>query len=188
MNVAGIDEAGRGCIYGPVYAGCVIWDERITHKLLKDSKKLSIRQRNIAYEFIIEHAIDYGIGYATANEIDSMNILNATFLAMHRAIENTSLHIDKLLIDGTQFKEYKNIPYECHIKGDDKFKCISAASILAKVEHDKFIEDNINENLEKYSLKSNKGYCTKAHMDAVKYYGRTEGHRYSFKLPFEKLK
>lgn len=186
MNVAGIDEAGRGCIYGPVYAGCVIWDERITHQLLKDSKKLSPRQRKIVFEFILENAIDYGIGYSTAHEIDSVNILNATFLAMHRSIDNTSSHIDKLLIDGTQFKEYRNIPYECHIKGDDKFKSISAASILAKVSHDRFIEEHMNENLEKYALRKNKGYCTKDHMNAVELYGRTEEHRCSFKLPFEK--
>lgn len=187
MN-AGVDEAGKGCIYGPVYAAAVIWDDNISHIYLKDSKKLSKKQKSVVYDFILENAIDYGIGYSTAKEIDKIGIHKANINAMHRALDGLSLNVDKILVDGNVFIKYKDIEYKCVIGGDNIHKNIMAASILAKVSHDKCINELVdnNEDLEKYNLRFNVGYCTKAHIDAVKMYGRTSHHRHSFKLPFEK--
>ena len=189
MN-AGVDEAGKGCIFGPVYAAAVIWDPAIDHPYLKDSKKLTKKQRVFMYDFVLENAIDYGIGYSTNECIDNINIHKANMKAMHKAIDNLSLDIDHLYIDGNIFDTYKCISHSCIVGGDALYKNIMAASILAKVSHDKHIETLINEypSLDKYHLCSNMGYATAQHIKAVETYGRSEFHRHSFKLPFEKHK
>ena len=187
MN-AGIDEAGRGCIFGHVFASAVLWDDSITHNLLKDSKKLSKNQRLIMYDFILDNAIDYGIGFSTNLEIDSLNINNANILAMHRALNNLQLSPDFIYVDGISFSPYNNIPHECFIGGDNLFNSISAASILAKVSHDTHINEELakNNSWHIYGLSTNMGYATKIHCDSVQQNGRTSLHRHSFKLPFEK--
>uniref|UniRef100_A0A6C0F8C5 Ribonuclease HII n=1 Tax=viral metagenome TaxID=1070528 RepID=A0A6C0F8C5_9ZZZZ len=187
MNAC-LDEAGRGCIYGSVYAAAVIWNDEIKHKYLKDSKKLTLLQRKSMYDFIIDNAIDFSIQFATSQEIDQMNILNATQLAMHRALDELTIDFDEIYVDGNYFKPYKNYMYSCIIKGDSTICGISAASILAKVTHDDYIEScvDIDESLKKYSLNSNKGYCTQQHCKAVQKFGKTLNHRLTFRLPFEK--
>ena len=184
MNV-GVDEAGRGCIYGPVSAGAVIWDDRITHEYLRDSKTLSKRQKAIMYDFVLEHAIDYGVALVHADVIDSHNILQATQSAMHSALDSLSLDFDLIQVDGNFFKPYKVHAHECIIKGDSKVKSIAAASILAKVTHDNWILDHIVNDSEEdqYSLRSNMGYCTKKHVIAVRNFGQHLHHRKTFKLP-----
>ena len=183
MNV-GVDEAGRGSMFGPVVAAAVIWDPSITHIWLKDSKKLSKIQRKLMFDFVKTNCIDYGIGFATESEIDELNILQATQLAMHRALENINLLFDKIQIDGNYFKPWNNVSFECIIKGDQLYSNISAASILAKETRDSYI-DNIVEKesfLNVYDLKNNKGYLTKTHMKAIKENGVSKFHRQTFSL------
>ena len=153
MNV-GLDEAGRGCVFGPVVASAVIWNDEITHKYLKDSKKLTENQRLFMYDFITDNAIDYSVSSIDNNEIDKHNILQSTQTAMHNCLDSLSLEFDKIFIDGNYFKPYKLIEYECVIKGDDKIPGISAASILAKVSRDKYITElcEAHTELEKYNL------------------------------------
>jgi len=179
-----LDEAGRGSLIGDVYAGAVIWNPLITHKNLKDSKKLSKKQRNEMYEFIKQNAIDYAIGFATNDEIDQLNILNATHLAMHRALDGLKETFEFIKVDGNRFKKYQNIHHECIINGDAIESGISAASILAKVEHDRHIESLVQENLEleKYDLFHNMGYGTKNHINAIHLHGHTQWHRKTFKF------
>ena len=192
MLSVGVDEAGRGCIFGPVFAACVIWNDDIEHKLLKDSKKLTKNQRNYMYDFIIGNAIDYGISYSTSAEIDKHNILQATQIAMHRALDKVTLDYDQIFVDGNYFNtyfsnscsEYKS--HTCIVKGDQILKSISAASILAKVSHDNWIEKHSN-MFPEYNLSQNMGYCTKQHVEAVKQYGKSLEHRHTFKLPYEKI-
>ena len=187
--VAGVDEAGRGCIFGRVYAAAVIWNDSIHHPLLKDSKKLTKKQRSIMRDYILDNAIDYSIGYATHEEIDSLNILHATQKAMHDALNGLTLDIDHIYVDGNFFKFYKDVEHTCVIGGDNVRLDIAAASILAKTSHDLWIQDVVSQDplLERYSLDKNMGYCTKAHETAVRTYGRSSYHRKTFKLPFEKL-
>jgi len=193
MNV-GVDEAGKGSIFGPVYAAAVIWNPEIHHDYLKDSKLLTKNQRNMMYEFVMENAIDFGIAYSTNIEIDSFGINKANMNAMHGAIDLISLDYDHIYVDGILFSEYKNkssgiiAKHSCIIDGDALIPAISAASILAKVAHDRHIDCLLETNPEyfKYKIYTNKGYCTSAHVDAVKIYGKTKHHRMSFKLPFEK--
>ena len=196
---AGIDEVARGCLFGRVYAGVVIWnpnllenfddDKEIEEKinLIKDSKKLSKIKRKELRHFIEEYAIDYAVAYVENDEIDKINILNATLLAMHKALEKLTITPDTLLVDGNCFKEYyrdgRKLDYECIIQGDATYKSIAAASILAKVYHDEYIEELCKENeyLMKYDLLNNMGYGTQKHRDTIKQYGVTEYHRKSFK-------
>jgi ribonuclease HII len=200
---AGIDEVARGCLFGRVYAAVVIWnphlldnldndieiEENIAEKinLIKDSKKLSKIKRQELREFIEEHAIDYGIAYVENDEIDKINILNASLLAMHKALDDLTVVPDALLVDGNCFKEYyrdgHKIDYECVIKGDNTYTSIAAASILAKVYHDEYIKElcKDNEDLVKYDLLNNMGYGTLKHRNAIKKYGVTCLHRKSFK-------
>jgi len=186
---AGVDEAGRGPLFGRVYVGVCIWNPEIKTDLIRDSKKLSIRKRLIAYDFIKENAIDYTVAWEDEKKIDEINILQATQSAMHKGIRQLLVRPDHLLIDGTFFHAYKdnvgrNIPHSCIEGGDNEFMSIAAASILAKVEHDKYIEDMCDEyeNLDEfYGLRSNKGYGTRQHMKGIKKYGVTEWHRKSFK-------
>ena len=182
----GIDEVARGCMFGRVYTACVIWpqdyDEDLKNKI-KDSKKLSKKKREELYYYIIDNAVEWNVNYIESEEIDSINILNATMKSMHQNIENLLLDVDHILVDGTIFYNYKNIEHTCVIKGDNTYYSIAAASILAKVEHDWYIEDLCKKNIElneKYDLLNNMGYGTKKHMEGIKKYGCSEYHRKSF--------
>jgi ribonuclease HII len=190
---AGLDEAGRGSLAGPVFAGAVIWprelDPEIEHPKLNDSKKLSKKRREYLRNYIEENAIDFAVGSCTPQEIDEINILKASHLAMHRAISKLNIEPELLLVDGNMFTNYFKtdgdiIEHECIIKGDGKYASISAASILAKTYHDDYIDNLLDKNpeLEKYGWDTNMCYGTKKHMDAIKKYGTTIHHRKSFKL------
>jgi len=183
---AGCDEAGRGCLAGPVYAAAVILPKNYKNKLLNDSKQLSEKKRDQLRIEIEKDAIAFGVGIVDNFEIDKINILNASFLAMHRAIAQLNQTPELLLIDGNRFKAYPNIPHECIIKGDGKFLSIAAASILAKTYRDEFMfEAHLKHP--KYAWNKNKGYPTKAHRDAIRKEGTTNLHRMSFKLLPEQL-
>lgn len=178
---AGVDEVGRGCLAGPVVAAAVILPESHTLVGLNDSKKINKKLREELFLGIKEQALAYAIAEASIEEIDSINILNASFLAMHRAIEKLKQQPDFLLVDGNRFKPYEEIPYECVIKGDGKFASIAAASILAKVHRDRLMED-LGNKFPDYAWSKNVGYPTKDHRAAIQAYGVTEHHRKSFRL------
>jgi ribonuclease HII len=186
----GIDEAGRGPLIGRVYAGAVIWDNNLDTDLIIDSKKLTSKKRKIALEWIKNNIMYWGVGYADEKEIDKLNILNATKLAMDRAIEDIKSKLNKdithLLIDGTGWeKKFKNYNVESIVKGDSKYYSIGAASIIAKEYHDMHINCMIQNEPEldvKYNLSSNMGYPTKKHFEGIKQYGITPYHRTSFNL------
>jgi ribonuclease HII len=185
---AGIDEAGRGPLFGRLYVGAAILPlEDYQHSLMRDSKKLSERKRLIAYDYIKENAIDYAVHFVSAVEIDLHNILQSTLNGMHKALDKLLVTPDQLLVDGSCFNPYmkcdKLIPFRCFHGGDDKYTPIAAASILAKVEHDKYIEEICKNNPEldeKYGLLSNKGYGTQQHIVGIKEHGISEWHRKSF--------
>lgn len=188
---AGTDEAGRGCLAGPVVAAAVILPPRFRHKLLNDSKKLSEKHRDILRPIIEEKAIAWAVGIVDQHEIDSINILNASFLAMHRAIEQLQPQPEALLVDGNRFRPYPDIPHTCMIKGDGRFKNIAAASILAKTHRDELMQE-LHARWPQYGWDRNKGYPTLEHREAIRMYGETPVHRVSFrllpdqmKLPFE---
>ena len=183
--IAGVDEAGRGSFLGRVYAGCVIWNNDIDHELLKDSKKLSKKQREVMRDFIIENCIAWGIGYSDNSYIDEHGILNATFNAMHKSIDSLNITVDQLYIDGNMYRPKQNdsTMFTCFVKGDSLHKCISAGSILAKTFHDDHIEHLCNENpelVDRYNLDSNMGYGTKNHINGILKYGSSKFHRQSF--------
>lgn len=178
---AGCDEAGRGCLAGPVVAAAVILPPNYSHPILNDSKKLSAKQRDQLRDEIIQDAIAYGIGMANPQEIDDINILNASFLAMHRAIAALEQIPEHLIIDGNRFNPYGKIPHECIIKGDSKFYSIAAASILAKTTRDELMLD-LSQTFPQYGWHTNFGYPTKTHRSAIKNHGPTEHHRMSFQL------
>lgn len=178
---AGVDEAGRGCLSGPVVAAAVILPSDFYHPLLNDSKKLSESQRMMLRPIIIENCIAYGIGQASVQEIDKINILQASFLAMHRAIAKLKKKPALLLIDGNRFKPYKKLKHSTIIGGDGKYMSIAAASILAKTERDMMME-KLDKKFPAYHWKKNKGYGTLAHRDAIREHGPTKHHRLSFKL------
>ncbi len=178
---AGCDEAGRGCLAGPVYAAAVIFPKGYQNNLLNDSKKLSEKKR-LAYRKLIEQdALAWGVGIVLPEIIDQINILNASILAMHKAIEQLHQEPDFLLIDGNRFKPYKDIPHQTIIKGDGKYISIAAASILAKTYRDEYMLELSIKHPE-YHWETNKGYGTKAHREAIAQYGYTEFHRKSFHL------
>lgn len=183
---AGCDEAGRGCLAGPVYAAAVILPKDYKNKILNDSKQVSETKRKLLRIEIEKEAISYAVGVVDNIEIDKINILNASFLAMHRAIEKLSNNPEMLLIDGNRFKSYKKIPHECIIKGDGKFLSIAAASILAKTYRDEFMEE-ADIQFPDYDWKTNKGYPTKAHREAIRQVGITPLHRKTFRLLPEQL-
>ena len=178
---AGCDEAGRGCLAGPVFAAAVILPEDFNHPLLNDSKQLSEKKRNLLRPYIEEHALEWAVGICTPEEIDSINILNASFLAMHKAVDKLGQIPELLLIDGNRFKPYKEIPFECIIKGDGKFMSIAAASVLAKTHRDEYMQQ-IHLDYPHYAWNSNAGYPTKAHREAIKEHGPCAHHRKSFTL------
>lgn len=178
---AGCDEAGRGCLAGPVVAAAVILPVKFRHPLLDDSKKMSEKNRFLLEPIIKQEAIAYAVGIVDTQTIDQINILNASFLAMHRAIDQLGKIPDLLLIDGNRFKKYKELSHHCIIKGDGKFKSIAAASVLAKVERDR-IMDKLHSEYPAYLWSKNKGYPTSDHRLAIEKYGTTPHHRLSFTL------
>ncbi len=182
----GTDEAGRGCLAGPVTAAAVILNKNFKSKLIKDSKKLSKSQREKAKNLIIENSIAYAICNVTNKKIDKINILNASILAMHKAILKLNHKIDFISVDGNKFKPINNIKYKTIIKGDEKYLNIAAASILAKTYRDNYMQ-KIHKKFPKYNWEKNKGYPTKQHKLAINKYGITTYHRKSFKLYDEQL-
>lgn len=178
---AGCDEAGRGCLAGPVVAAAVILPKDYQHDTMNDSKVLSKKQRNELLSEIKSNSIAWAIGVASHQEIDEINILNASYLAMHRAVDKLEKRPEHLIIDGNRFKPYPNIPHQCIVKGDSKFYSIAAASILAKTYRDELME-KLSENHPEYHWHTNVGYPTKAHRSAIKDYGVTPYHRRSFQL------
>jgi len=176
---AGIDEAGCGCLAGPVFAAAVILPLDFDDGRIRDSKKLSERTRTILAEVIKKESIAYGIEMIPTNVIDSINILNARIKAMHMALSRLHIKPEFIIIDGDKFIEYEDIPYTCIIKGDNKFYSIAAASILAKNARDEFMKklDMVYPN---YDWKNNKGYGTKKHISAIYEFGITEHHRKSY--------
>lgn len=178
---AGCDEAGRGCLAGPVVAAAVILPKGFKHKTLNDSKQLNETARNKLRAEIIKKAISYGVGVATPKEIDEINILNASYLAMHRAIDQLTQAPELLLIDGNRYKPHSDTPFECVIKGDGKYFSIAAASILAKTHRDELMRKLASEH-EGYGWETNVGYPTRAHREAIKKHGTTPYHRMSFQL------
>lgn len=178
---AGCDEAGRGCLAGPVFAAAVILPNNFKCNLLDDSKKLSKPKREKLREIIIKESISWAIGVVSQQEIDKINILNSSFLAMHRAIDDLKVIPEYLLIDGNRFKKYKHLPHECIIKGDGKYMSIAAASILAKTYRDDYME-KLHIDFPNYKWNKNAGYPTKEHRLAIKKFGVTEHHRKSFNL------
>jgi len=177
----GCDEAGRGCLAGPVVAAAVLLPNHFNNKTLNDSKQLSKKKREILEKIIKDEAISFGIGVVSPKEIDKINILNASFLAMHRAIDQISNKYELLLIDGNRFNKYKKAEHKCIIKGDSKYMSIAAASVIAKTARDKIMED-LSEEFPQYSWESNKGYPTKKHREAIKKFGTNKYHRKSFRL------
>lgn len=178
---AGCDEAGRGCLAGAVYAAAVILPKDFKSELLNDSKKLNEKNRYKLRIVIEEEAIDWAVGFVTEKEIDEINILNASFLAMHRALNQLKTRPTRLLIDGNRFKPYPKIQHECIVKGDGKFMSIAAASILAKTYRDDYML-GLHKRYDQYQWDRNKGYPTKAHREAVAKFGQTPFHRKSFKV------
>lgn len=178
---AGCDEAGRGCLAGPVFAAAVILPPKYKNKWLNDSKQLNEKTRNELRLEIEAKALTYGIGIVSQQEIDEINILRASFLAMHRAIDQLDRLPDALLIDGNRFTKYKTIPHHCIIKGDGKYLAIAAASILAKTYRDEYMT-NLNDQFPHYKWAQNMGYPTKAHRDAIREHGTCEHHRMTFTL------
>jgi ribonuclease HII len=184
---AGCDEAGRGCLAGPVFAASVILPLDFEHPDLNDSKQLSENKRDELRLFIEKHALSFAVASCSAAEIDEINILKASFLAMHRAIGHLKQRPELLLIDGNRFTTYQDIPHHCIIKGDSKFQSIAAASILAKTYRDEYMLQ-IAEDFPAYRWERNKGYPTKAHRDAIAKHGSTPHHRMTFTLLPHQLK
>jgi ribonuclease HII len=178
---AGCDEAGRGCLSGPVVAASVILPPKIKLKGLNDSKLLSHKKRIELEPIIKEQAIEWAVGIVSPKEIDEINILNASFLAMHRAIDQLKTKIDLLLIDGNRFNKHDSIEHECIVKGDSKFLSIAAASVLAKNYRDRTMVE-LDERFPAYDWKNNKGYPTKKHRQAILENGITKYHRKTFQL------
>ncbi len=184
---AGCDEAGRGCLAGPVVAAAVILPPDFQNDLLNDSKKLSEKQRYQLRPVIEEQALAFGVGIVSHTEIDEINILNASFLAMHRAIEQLNQTPEHLLIDGNRFKAFPNIAHTCVVKGDGKLLPIAAASILAKTYRDDLMDD-LHQQFPQYAWAKNKGYPTASHRQAIRDTGTSPYHRMSFRLLDDQLK
>lgn len=179
--VCGCDEAGRGCLAGPVVAAAVILPQDFHHPLLNDSKKVKESDRDKLAEYIRMNALHFGIGVVTHEEIDQINILKASFLAMHRALDVLDVLPDVIIVDGNRFTPYKGVRHECHVKGDARFAQISAASILAKTHRDALM-NALDEVFPAYQWKRNKGYPTIDHRAAIEEYGPSVYHRMSFRL------
>ena len=178
---AGIDEAGRGSLAGPVTAAAVILGKKFENKNLNDSKKLSQRKRLELKKFIEKNALAYSVAFVSSYQIDKNNILNSTFKAMHKSIEGLDIEPDFILVDGNLFKPYRNLEHKCIIKGDQKYQNIAAASILAKTYRDEYMS-NLHLKFPEYNWIKNKGYGTKFHIDMITKFGRTKYHRKSFQI------
>lgn len=181
---AGCDEAGRGCLAGPVVAAAVILKKDVDYPELNDSKQLTEKKRMQLRELIMKEAVSYGIGIVTAQEIDEINILNASFLAMHRALDQLKTRPKLLLIDGNRFNPYKKVKHVCIVGGDAKYQSIAAASILAKTTRDMMMEQ-YGEQYPVYNWKKNKGYPTPEHKKAIAEYGTTPLHRMTFNMDIQ---
>lgn len=177
----GTDEAGRGCLAGPVTAAAVILPKKFKNDILNDSKQLSETKRELLRPLIELESTAYGIAHIYPKEIDEINILNASFLAMHKAIDQLSHEVKFIIVDGNRFIPYKAIPHTCIVKGDSKYMSIAAASVLAKTYRDEYM-NRIHKEYPMYNWKKNKGYPTKEHRAAIEKYGVTKYHRKSFRL------
>jgi len=177
---AGTDEAGRGCLAGPVTAAAVILPKSFSHELLNDSKLLSHKSRDFLKPLIESGCTAFGVAHVHPQKIDDINILNAALLAMHKAIDRLMIVPEFIIVDGNRFKSYKEIPHECIVKGDSKYMSIAAASVLAKTYRDAYME-KLHEEYPMYNWEKNKGYPTKEHREAIRRYGLTPHHRLSFR-------
>lgn len=187
VTEAGCDEAGRGCLAGPVFAAAVIFPSDYRNTLLNDSKQLSEKKRMALRPLIEAEALDYAVASVSAAEIDTINILNASYLAMHRALDQLKTKIAHIIIDGNRFKAYRDIPHQCIVKGDGKYLSIAAASILAKTYRDEYMY-NLANDFPHYDWLSNKGYPTVKHRNAILQYGMSPHHRKTFRVTDPQLK
>ena len=178
---AGCDEAGRGCLAGPVFAAAVILPDNFSNQLLNDSKQLTQKQREKLRPIIEQEALAWAVAQVDNHEIDRINILNASILAMHKALDALSMHPEHIIIDGNRFKQYHDIPHLCIVKGDGKYMSIAAASILAKTHRDEYMQ-KIHQEYPNYNWQKNKGYPTRDHRNAIAQFGITNYHRSSFNL------
>jgi ribonuclease HII len=178
---AGCDEAGRGCLAGSVYAAAVILPEGYQNELLNDSKQLSEKKRYQLREIIERDAVAWAVGIVTPEEIDQINILNASILAMHRALDQLKVRPEAIIVDGNRFKPYRELPHTTIVKGDGKYLAIAAASILAKTYRDDYM-NQLAEEYPQYDWRSNKGYPTRKHREAIRQFGVTPYHRKSYNL------
>ncbi|MBP5507920.1 MAG: ribonuclease HII [Prevotella sp.] len=181
LTEAGCDEAGRGCLAGSVYAAAVILPSDYSNEQLNDSKQLTERQRYALREVIMRDAVAWAVGVVTPGEIDKINILNASILAMHRALDQLAVRPEAIIVDGNRFKPYQHLPYATIVKGDGKYLSIAAASILAKTFRDDYM-NGLAAEYPQYDWLNNKGYPTKKHREAIRQYGITPYHRRSYNL------
>jgi ribonuclease HII len=181
LTEAGCDEAGRGCLAGPVFAAAVILSEKFFHPLLNDSKQVSEKHRNELRSFVESEAIAWSVASIDNNEIDRINILKASFKAMHAALDKLKTKPQLLLIDGNRFAPYKKIPHRCIVKGDEIYTSIAAASILAKTHRDEYML-SLHKKFPHYAWHNNKGYGTAGHRHSIKQFGVCKYHRRSFRL------
>ena len=184
---AGTDEAGRGCLSGPVVAAAVILPKDFTHPFLTDSKQLSEKKRDQLKPIIEANALAFGVSFVWQDEIDEVNILQASITAMHRSIDALQIRPEYIIVDGNRFRDYNKIPHETIVKGDAKYLSIAAASVLAKTYRDEYMQ-GIHAELPMYNWAKNKGYPTKEHRAAIREFGATEYHRKTFRLLPEQLK
>lgn len=178
---AGCDEAGRGCLAGSVYAAAVILPRDYDNPLLNDSKKLTEKRRKDLRDQIVRDAVAWAVGVVTPEEIDKINILNASFLAMHRALDQLAVRPEAVIVDGNRFNPYRDLPYTTIVKGDGKYQSIAAASILAKTFRDEYM-DSLAKEYPYYDWQKNKGYPTKAHREGIRDHGPSPYHRMSYNL------
>lgn len=184
---AGCDEAGRGCLAGPVFAAAVILPDHFSCELLNDSKQLTEKQRDFLRPLIEKEALAWAVATVDNHEIDEINILNASIAAMHRALDRLSLRPEHIIVDGNRFKKYEDIPHLCIVKGDGKYMSIAAASVLAKTHRDEYMV-KMDLQYPVYNWKQNKGYPTREHREKIKQFGITDLHRKSFNLADPQLK
>lgn len=184
---AGTDEAGRGCLCGPVVAAAVILPADFEHPFLNDSKQLTEKQRNELRPFIEKNAVAFGVSFVDEKEVDKINILQASIIGMQRSISQLNPQPEFIIVDGNKFNSYKNVPHKTIVKGDAKYMSIAAASVLAKTYRDEFME-KIHQEFPIYNWKQNKGYPTKQHRNAIREFGITTYHRKTFRLLPEQFK
>ena len=183
---AGTDEAGRGCLSGPVVAAAVILPKNFNHPFLNDSKQLSEKKREELRPFIEQNALAFGVSFVWQDEVDAINVLQASITGMHRSIERLKIKPEYIIVDGNKFRDYKDIPSQTIVRGDAKYLSIAAASILAKTYRDEYMA-KIHEEFPIYNWKKNKGYPTKEHRNGIREFGATKYHRKTFKLLPEQL-